>query len=67
MHVCNEVMTSTCAKEGSGWIQLWKSSNAVEQAAHNSGRVSGDVQEKGRCGTEGNGWVGMVIMCWQLD
>jgi len=41
----------------------------LEQAAHGGGGVTipEGVQEKGRCGTEGHGLMGMVVMGWQLD
>ena len=43
---------------------LRRSGEALAQAAQGGGGVTipGDVQEKGRCGTEGYGLVGMVGM-----
>jgi len=50
-------------------IILRKSQEALEQAAQGGGRVTipGCVQEKGRCGREVHGLVGMVGMSGWLD
>ena len=63
-----EVMERKCSNGSSGWIIekniLRKLGNALELAAQRGGRVTvpGGFQEKRRCGTEGHGLVGMLVM-----
>jgi len=50
-------------------ILLWKSGEALEQAAQGGDGVTvpGGIQEICRYGTEGHSLMSMVVMGWWLD
>jgi len=49
-------------------IPLQKGTEVLDQAAQGGGRVTvpGSVQKKGRCGTEGQDLVGLLVMGWLI-